>query len=394
MDLTWETLFDGQMDVSPPLADAQLSLTPGKRGVLLLLAQDGRPIVLLSSSDIRSRLRSRLSEVPEGERHKAADLRAITGKILWKLADGHFETDWLFFETAGAIWPDRYAGMLSWKPPWMVHVNPSEEFPHFSRENDELDEPGTYVGPFPSGASAQRFISTIEDTFSLCRDFKCLRQSPHGPRCSYGQMGRCVCPCDGTMPLDDYRLLVAQAAEFARGNRDPYRSQLQQKMADAAKALKFEQAQSAKLRLDRLTEFDRPEYEYAAPLERFRFVLVQPSGSTRKAKVFLADIHAVWPQPPLDYPLRPEQVEALAQRIRQWPSVPAAAANAVARRWRVGLIAHYLYCSSDKRGLILRADAIASADDLQAAIEAAAESLKLSKKRSPSPSPESAGDSV
>jgi len=212
-------MFEGRLDVAAPLSDQQLREIPTKRGVFLLTADDDRPILLATAASIRSRVRGRLDEKDPEHSSRSADLRTITRAVHWKLAGGRFETDWRYLEIARAIWPKSYAKLLSWKPPWFVHVDPAEPYPHLRRTRDIFAGPGRNVGPFETTRSAEKFIEIVQDAFDLCRDIQCLRRSPNAPRCSYGQMGRCLSPCDGTIGMDAYRRQVARAADFAAGLR-------------------------------------------------------------------------------------------------------------------------------------------------------------------------------
>ena len=109
--------FDGRLEVQPPLGDEQLSQIPARRGVMALLGPEGQTILLTTAADIRSRLRHRLQERPEGERKKTADLREVTRQILWRLAASHFEADLHFLELAEAIYGRRYPSLLAWPEP-------------------------------------------------------------------------------------------------------------------------------------------------------------------------------------------------------------------------------------------------------------------------------------
>ncbi len=376
----WIERFGGRLEVSAPLTDQQLSEIPAKRGIFALLGEDEAAIVLLTGANIRSRLRNRLSEPLEGRRKKTIDLRSVTRKIIWRLTSSHFETDLEFLEAAARMWCDSYADLLGWSPAWFVHVDPQSAYPHFARTRDLAKAPPSCVGPFPTARSVGNFISALQDTFELCRDVRCLRSSPNGPRCAYGQMNRCLCPCDGTISMDDYRRAISEAADFAGGSRERLTRRLNEQMAAAAKNLQFELAGALKTRLDRLTEFESRDYTCVAPVEEFRYLLVQPAQTARKAKVFFVKGGSIAKGGDLDYPLKRPQLQKTLERM----TLHAEGAGLTDRLsvYRMGLVARYLFSSDRKRGLILRWSAGMVPEDLARAIDQTKEHLKL---RTPKP---------
>jgi len=372
--------FQDHLGVHPPLTDEQLGAIPAKRGVFLLSAADGRAILLATAASIRGRLRGRLEEPGDPRRTRSADLRAITRTLHWRLAGGHFEMDWAYLEIARSIWPDSYPKLLSWRPAWFVRVDCDDPYPHFTRTRDGSIEAGQTLGPFETGRSAQQFIDVVQDAFDLCRDPQCLRRSPSGERCTYGQMGRCLCPCDGSISMDAYRRTVRAAAEFALGPRDEHLRRLRERMRRASAELKFERAAAIKGRLDRLAELDAPEFRYVAPGEDFRFLLVQPSGSRLKAKVFLVDHGAVAEGRSLDWPLVKRQLAGAIRRMERFVAAGARRGRGdPVERWRMGLVARCLFSSERRRGLVLRyAPGLAPAE-LAAAIVSSSSALGLSE---------------
>jgi excinuclease UvrABC nuclease subunit len=373
-------LFKGVLRVQPPVTDEQLAQVPAKRGVVLLLAEGERPILLLTAADIRSRTRSRLRDPDPEERRKAPDLQDVTREVRWTLAGGHFEADLLYLERAAALWPGRFAEMVAWRPAWFVHVDPGARHPRFARTRDVFGGTGQYLGPFPDGRSADRFIEAVRDGFDLCREHECVRRSPHGPPCAYSQMGRCVGVGDGRMSLEEYRALVAKAAAYAAGRRDEHRAELGSRMKGAAAALRFERAASIKSRLERLADLEKPEYVHVAPAEEFRFILLQPSGSSRKAGTFLVNRGTVSAGEEPAYPPRREQLVALLERMRSFASAPQEPGEL--ERYRMGLVSHYLSGSPERRGAIVRFRESLTPEELAAAMEGAAKALHL---RAPAP---------
>jgi excinuclease UvrABC nuclease subunit len=372
----WQRKFDGRLEVQPPLGDEQLLQIPARRGVMALLGPSGEVVLLATAADIRGRLRRRLREPDPDERKKTADLREVTRAVLWRLASGHFETDLRFLELAEAIYPRRVASMLAWKAPFFVHVDPAEEFPHFVRTR-KAARGGRCFGPFPSGRQAERFIEAIQDAMDLCRDIRCLRQSPHGQRCPYGQMGRCPSPCDGSIDMSEYRRMIERGVALAEGRREDLREAWTEQMRSASASLAFEAAAAAKKRLERLGEFDCQAWSHAAPLEAFRFVLVQPGGGRRGARVFFADQGRIAEGKELEYPLKAGQLDRALRQMRRHLGRHREPGGG--DLWRLALVAWYLFAGENRRGVILRWREDLSADELAEAIESSAKVLKLRK---------------
>jgi excinuclease UvrABC nuclease subunit len=385
----WTGNFDARLDVEAPLSDQKLAQVPARRGVVALFADDDKPIVLMTAADIRARVGARLREPAEKTARRSADLRQITRAVLWRLAGSHFETDLRFFNICRSIWPKTCATMLAWKPAWFVHVDPADRHPHFCATRKVFASPGRYFGPFATENSASRFLEVIQDGFDLCRDYRCLRQSPRAERCTYGQMGKCLSPCDGSISMEDYRAAVAKASDFAAGGRNDYRQELSGRMRAAAVNLQFELAGRIKTRLERLGELDRPEFEHAGPAERFQFILIQRSDKPRQAKTFLVDLGRITEMAPLDYPLRPEQVEGVLAQMNALAARPAVCGEE--ERWLIGLVARYLFSSERRRGLMVHWDGGLEAGDLGARIESARELLSLREPRKRAPKPPGPG---
>jgi len=378
----WMKMFDGRLDVEPPLSQEQLGKIPARRGVLCLLAAADEPILLTTAADIRARLRGRLAARQDDQRTRTADLRAVTRRILWKRATSHFEMDLLFLDRARTIWPDTYTSLLAWKPAWFVGVDFSEAYPYFTRTREvswidvERHDPHCrYFGPFPNGRWAQQFVESLQDAMDLCRHVKCLRLSPNGKRCAYAQIGKCLSPCDGTVSTDEYRSAVLEAAELAAGRREGLIGRLHEQMNRAADALEFEKAASIKTKLSRLADFDNKAFEFVAPAEQFRFILVQRADSTRRAKVFLVNIAGIVPAGVLDYPLKDAQLRRVLDRMAKVVGKPSrACADA---RWPIGLVTHYLFAAGPKRGAVVRWHDQLTPANLAAGIERASDCLGL-----------------
>lgn len=370
----WESLFDERLEVTPPLDDEQLAQIPAKRGVFLL-AGDDAPITLITAASIRQRIRTRLDHPEQDRRTKSADLRAITRQVFWKRTFSEFETDLAFIEIARVLWPGDYADLLPWKAPWLVEVCLSQPYPYFCVSRKLPTGQSRAFGPFARNRDADRFIGAVQDAFDLCRDIRCLRQSPHGQPCAYKEMKRCLSPCDGTISQQDYREVVLRAIDFACGNVDTLRHELQERMKEAASQLEFEKAGLLKSRLERLEEFDAVVFDQVRPVDELRFLVIQKGSRFDKGRVFFVDRGAIHCGGEIDYPLKPDQLQqmlAAMERFVQCKSQQDSAAND-----RAGLVSWYLFSGPQKRGLMLPWDSHLKCEKLASEIEAGKDLLGL-----------------
>lgn len=371
----WIDMFDGDMVVCGPLTEQQLPRIPAKRGVALLLAGEGEPIVLLPAASMRSRIRARLKKGDEEKQGKMPDLSKVAARVLWRLTSSHFETDLRYLELASSIWPANYPSLLAWKEAWFVHVDLKDRFPCFGRTRKVFASRGSYIGPLATARLADRFIGNLQDGFELCRNSSYARLAPDGPTCTYGQMGKCLSPCDGRISLADYRRAVAKAAAYAAGDRGEALAELKKAMSAAAEKLQFEQATAIKSRLRKLAELSSGVLGGVTAAGRFRFIMVQRGVSFRQAKVFLVDRGHVAAADPLDYPLRADQVRRALEQMAAHAGAEHTWADIC--RWRMALVARYLISSDRRKGLILRWRAGMGVTELTEAVAAAAPLLGL-----------------
>jgi hypothetical protein len=147
-------------------------------------------------------------------------------------------------------------------------------------------------------------------------------------------------------------------------------------MKAAAAKLQYEKAGVLKARLERLEEFNGPRYRFVAPLEQFRFVLVQPGTGRKRLDVFLVNGPAVMKAAALDYPLVESQVGQTLATMADLAAQPPAEIDEPGL-WRMGLVAHYLLGGPQRAGPIVRWKSGLAAAELTAAIEARAHELRV-----------------
>jgi excinuclease UvrABC nuclease subunit len=357
---------------------------PNHRGVFLLEGAGGEPILLATAASIRTRMRSKLT-APENpdQPTRQADLRTISSRLRWKLSDSHFETNWHYWQLSRVIYPKTYREMMNLQDAWFLQCNVDAAAPWLSRAQD-VTRPGAYLGPFMTGRSAQRFLEMLEDAFDLCRCLDELRAAPHGRPCVYRQLGRCLGPCEGAISMEEYRRIVRQGCDFAAGDRLGVRREMEGRMRELAAGQHYEQAANLKARLKRLEDFDKPEYAWVAPLEKFRFLYLHP-GPKRSAKVFFVDRGEMPLGGMLAWPADKPAIEQALAAARMFFPQPREMNSA--RQEGLSLVSHFLFYPDERAGLALRWSESLSADEVTLAMEQAKEKLKLVKSAKDSPLP-------
>ncbi len=112
----------------------------------------------------------------------------------------------------------------------------------------ELDDEGSWFGPYTSAAAARETFRFIQRYFQLrvCSDrVFASRTRP----CLQYQIGHCLGPCSLPVPVEMYAQRVSQTVKFLRGRLDELVEALDRDMKAAAAELRYEEA--ARLR-DRL----------------------------------------------------------------------------------------------------------------------------------------------
>ncbi len=87
-------------------------------------------------------------------------------------------------------------------------------------------------------------------------------------------MGKCPAPCDGSISMEQYRLLIELSVATLR-DPVPFLHDQKQRMEQAAGELRFELAAKIKAYIEELSALGKGPFRHAADLDEFRFVSVQ-----------------------------------------------------------------------------------------------------------------------
>jgi len=364
-------LFDHHLELPTGGAFAP-TLLPARGGVYLIADRDDRPILLAGGEDLRRVVVHRLTRPPERQ-SKRADLSEVAARVHWRETFSRFETALEHWRAARVLYPQNYRRQLAFGPVWFLRLKLEEPVPAFAAVREVRRDGARYFGPVATRSAAEDWRAMLEDAFDLCRYQNILEQAPHGLPCAYFEMGKCPAPCSGRITLDDYRQMLAAAADFTSGDRQHRLDRLRRAMREAAAALEFERAEAVRQTLARTAAVTaRPAYRHLADLSRCGWLIIQRGGPRRRAvdrmlvRPFFARGESIDGGPPV--PLA-ELETAAAEWLRCCTDTLAAApppsgGEDSAHSEVLWLVGKFLFQGERAAGVFVRFDQLPSAETL------------------------------
>lgn len=249
---------------------------PNVPAVFLLWPREGAPY--LARTNVLRRRLARLLEVKDGVSRNLS-LRGTAERLEYHLAGSKLESRFLHLELARQHLGADYRREIRLRLPPYVKLLLSNEFPR-TQVALRLSNPtrSLYVGPFRNRATAAQFESAFLDLFQLRRCQEDLTPSPSHPGCIYGEMGRCLRPCQQAVGVEEYHSEAVRVAEFLRtGGRSLLTSAAGERDRLSA-AMDFEGAARAHQRVQKIEEVMGWRDEMARDVEQLHAIAIVPSA--------------------------------------------------------------------------------------------------------------------
>jgi excinuclease ABC subunit C len=209
------------MQVSPPTVierdalDESIAALPNCDAVFLVWAGD-RSAYLAKTSMLRRRLLRILK--PADSPRRSLNLREVVTRVDYWLTGSRFESALLHYALAKQHFPEDYLRLVKLRMPAYVKLILANEFPRTQVTTRLTGGRGLYYGPFRTRASAELFENQFLDLFQIRRCQENLEPSPQHPGCIYGEMNRCLRPCQQVVSPQEYASEVHRVEEFLAGN--------------------------------------------------------------------------------------------------------------------------------------------------------------------------------
>jgi len=249
-----------------------LDSVPDRPAVFLLWANEGDPY-LARTALLRRRLRRLLSERDRISR--VLNLRGVIERIEYWPTGSQIETSLVHLALAQKYFPRDWPRITRLRPPALVRLTLFNPFPR-TMITTKLGK-GMYYGPFPSRGAAERFEGALLDLFQIRRCEENLAPSPDHPGCIYGEMNRCLRPCQQAVSIEEYRSEVARVEQFLKTNGASLVETAEAARDRASAEMQFEQAERLHERVEKIGEVQALAGDLARSLDRLHGVAVTPS---------------------------------------------------------------------------------------------------------------------
>jgi len=262
--------------------DAALEEIPNRPAVFLLWPHEGKPY-LARTNVLRRRLVRLL-----GTRDKPSrllNLRGTIARIEYRFTGSRLESQFVLWEWARRYLGSDYRREIRLRLPPYVKLILSNEFPRTQVTTHIGRSQALYFGPFRNRATASRFESEFLDLFQLRRCQEDLAPAADHPGCIYGEMGRCLRPCQQAVGVEEYRAEAARVAEFLRTAGKSLIEPAAAARERLSTELDFEGAAMMHQRLQRILDVMGLNDEMSRDISRLHGIAVAPSAEAESVEV-------------------------------------------------------------------------------------------------------------
>ncbi len=260
---------------SEPEVERFLEELPNRPAVFLLWPREGDPY--LARTNVLRRRVGRLLRTREAP-SRSLNLRGTVERIEYALTGSRLEGQFLLWEQARRHFPGSYREIVRIRLPYYVKLVLSNPFPRMQVTSRVGRAHAAYVGPFRNRSTAAAFEARCLDLFQLRRCEDDLAPNPDHPGCMYGEMGKCLRPCQMAVGVDEYRAEAARVAEFLRTGGKSLLEPAANARDRLSAELDFEGAALMHERCRRIEEAVGARDEMARDLERLHGIAVLPSA--------------------------------------------------------------------------------------------------------------------
>ncbi len=261
----------------PAQAAETLRALPPAAGVVALFghASSDRPH-LMKAANLRRRLQ-RLLEPAEGQT-KRLNLRDRIARIAWRETGSDFESLLVLHRAMTLVFgTDEARKRMRLSAPFTIRYAAENAYPRIYVTNHLRQRSlRTTFGPFASRFAAERYCEAVEELFLIRRCYPELHPSPDDPGCIYGEMRKCMAPCQVRCTDEEYAAEARRVLAFLETHGASLIGELEAERDRASAAMLFEEAAAAHAKVAKVKAATALADDLVQPLAELRAVLVMP----------------------------------------------------------------------------------------------------------------------
>ena len=263
--------------------DAALEAVPNSPGVFVVFVREGAPY-LARTGLLRRRLLRLLRDRGDTP-SRLLNLRQTAVRVEYWLTGSRLESAMRMYDLARRHFPAEYLDYLHLRFPPYLKLLLNNEYPRCQVTTHLGRSSSLYYGPFRNRASAEYFESEFLDLFQLRRCQEDLVPSPAHPGCMYGEMGKCLRPCQEAVSRDEYAGEVARVVDFLRTDGVSLLEGVTASRDRLSAEMAFEQAARQHKRAEKIEDLVRNRDAMARHIEHLHAIAVAPSWRSGAAEI-------------------------------------------------------------------------------------------------------------
>ena len=279
--------FEHSVAFAPDDAAEILRSIPTLPGVFALHgppAPAGQPPAqpyLTRAADLRRRITRILA--PPDSQSKRLNLRTRVARIDYTVTGSEFESTLALYHASAAVFGlDEARRRLKLRTPFFLRFTAENDYPRvYSTNRLSKRALANFYGPFPSRATADRYCDAVLDLFKLRRCVEDLAPYPEHPGCVYGEMNKCLAPCNQACTPAGAAAYAAEAAAVHAFFDTHSESMLAPLTADRERAsagLDFERAAELHAQWQKVKAAAALADSLVQPIPRLRAIILQKSA--------------------------------------------------------------------------------------------------------------------
>lgn len=323
------------LDCGEGFAEAIAAL-PQAQAVYVIHPKEGRPH--LGRTNVLRRRITRLFE--------RWNLLQIADHVDYWLTASHLEQWQLSYTLARTYFPDEYERILRLPKPSYVRLLLANQFPRTQVTTRLSGSRGVTYGPFQSRARADQFEGAFLDLFQLRRCQEDLTPSPEHPGCIYGEMLKCLRPCQDAVTTEEYASEAGRVAEFLSHRGEKLLDATTLARDRASEDLNFEEAAAQHGRLERIQSIVKVSGDLARDINALHGVAVTRSVEPESVLLWFMR-EGAWAEPhQFSVALVGTKPLSLDTRLREIvAAIPSKKLTLAERQDHLALLAKWFYSS-------------------------------------------------